>query len=457
MIKFISILAIFSIFGHSLCVPCASSNSLEKEVWYEVSRSFSDSDSHLCSVSAKMQSYLGSGSYDDIIGIEPPTTISEYDTFLEAYFTNLIHNIGNNMKGSCGYVAIAMLLSYYDTYLNDDIIPERYDVPSQALHDENNGKNMNARGNSPGIRYEDNVIFETGDEDDYVFIDEKKQLTAKAYYTIISDLTDKFFHSYLITVGQKLGYYDFNDDNSPCSTTFDWQKILLINYLTNDLNYKNGTDFDIFAYSGISQSSYINYIKKHIDDGLPVMVGVSGPYGNHEVIAYAYDDEYIYSNYGYGAMCVSCNEFGSRHVLLNNIDYNKIINVMAVKFKRFKSLHVHTNNYELVEDGIASYYCYCNCDIITYKEHEHNYGTYSYSNDKYHRKYCSNCFGYIDGRHQAKAGSEYNSGMHTYVVCEICNGTVCIDNEPIIGVMKNNIEIMLEDIADAEQKGEAGL
>ena len=32
------------------------------------------------------------------------------------YFFNLSENFGNNKKGSCGYVAIGMLLSYYDSF-----------------------------------------------------------------------------------------------------------------------------------------------------------------------------------------------------------------------------------------------------------------------------------------------------------------------------------------------------
>ena len=36
-------------------------------------------------------------------------TITSYDTYLEAYFTNLTENFGYNYKGSCGYVAAGML------------------------------------------------------------------------------------------------------------------------------------------------------------------------------------------------------------------------------------------------------------------------------------------------------------------------------------------------------------
>lgn len=39
------------------------------------------------------------------------------------YFSHLNDNIGINVKGSCTYIALGMLLQYYDTYYDDSIIP----------------------------------------------------------------------------------------------------------------------------------------------------------------------------------------------------------------------------------------------------------------------------------------------------------------------------------------------
>ena len=47
--------------------------------------------------------------------------------FSTIYFDNLNYNLGENVKGSCGYVAIGMYLSYLDTYWDDDIISEYND------------------------------------------------------------------------------------------------------------------------------------------------------------------------------------------------------------------------------------------------------------------------------------------------------------------------------------------
>lgn len=60
------------------------------------------------------------------------SNISHYSNFKNHYFDNLTYNFGVNYKGSCGYVAMAMLLSYYDTYISDDIVDEQYDIVSSG-------------------------------------------------------------------------------------------------------------------------------------------------------------------------------------------------------------------------------------------------------------------------------------------------------------------------------------
>ena len=54
-----------------------------------------------------------------------PLYLTNY--FSTYYFDNLEGNYGLNYKGSCGYIAIAMLLSYYDTYWNDYFIDDYSD------------------------------------------------------------------------------------------------------------------------------------------------------------------------------------------------------------------------------------------------------------------------------------------------------------------------------------------
>ena len=53
----------------------------------------------------------------------------EQPKFVVDYFRNLVENLPTNNSGNCGYTALTMLLSYYDTYWNSGIIPDQYNNP----------------------------------------------------------------------------------------------------------------------------------------------------------------------------------------------------------------------------------------------------------------------------------------------------------------------------------------
>ena len=52
----------------------------------------------------------------------------EHTSCADHYFSELDgDNIPLNAMGSCGYIAPAMLLTYYDMYCNDDFAHEKYE------------------------------------------------------------------------------------------------------------------------------------------------------------------------------------------------------------------------------------------------------------------------------------------------------------------------------------------
>lgn len=56
------------------------------------------------------------------------------------YFSNLRDNFGYNDFGTCGHIAIEMVLTYYDTYWDDGVVPDNFeycDSFSCELNEEN--------------------------------------------------------------------------------------------------------------------------------------------------------------------------------------------------------------------------------------------------------------------------------------------------------------------------------
>lgn len=147
-----------------------------------------------------------------------------------------------NYKGSCGYVAIGMLLSYYDTFLSDDIIPEQYDVISAG-----NETDMVQRRNSPGIK-KDLVLDPNETSGRNINGRYGYNLSAADYYNVMLSMANSSLHAKLITIGSDYGYYNFADKYGAVSTNFSKRLTVLSDYLKNVARLDE-SDFNI---------SYIN-------------------------------------------------------------------------------------------------------------------------------------------------------------------------------------------------------
>ena len=97
-------------------------------------------------------SYVGAEPFEDLDLYASEETHSDYNgfgaqsvdyfeqpTFVSDYFANLTEHFPTNNSGNCGYTAAAMLLSYYDTYWNLNIIPDQFNdlTPSRVHRDDN--------------------------------------------------------------------------------------------------------------------------------------------------------------------------------------------------------------------------------------------------------------------------------------------------------------------------------
>ena len=129
---------------------------------------------------------------------------------LKYYFQNLKQNFGNNQMGSCGYVSVASMLTYFDTFYNDDIVPENYDVISEA------NSTDEALENSPGSKFE---ILDNS--------------TTKKYREELNRTKNNNFHSLLVHQNTSFGANAYDDQD------------IIKNFLSDNL--KNS--FIFLAYS----------------------------------------------------------------------------------------------------------------------------------------------------------------------------------------------------------------
>ena len=339
-------------------------------------------------------------------------------TFLSAYFDYLETNFGTNDKYSCVYVSIGMLLSYYDTFLNDDIIPEQYDCPVRLY----NYNNFAAWRFSPGIRSE----FIRRPEDSQFTSDSAyiKDLSDEKYYDIIKTMADEYFHSYLITIGESLGFVDYYAD-LPFGLTYN-EAITLIRYYLSLRGFTVGSDYDVFIEN--DPSLVRDFTIEKVKQGYPVMLSIHSTTPStdkttlstdktdtlrHSAIAYDYDDatDSLYCHFGWDDHTRDTPESQGYDVY-----YAAVVLDWHIP-------HSHSNNYEVTyrEGGEENtyYYCYDDPDIITYNYHEnHSYTAYyRRENPMYHRAYCV-CGEYELQNHYVPP----NPRPPYYRTCIICGG-----------------------------------
>jgi len=74
-------------------------------------------------------------------------SMSYNPTFTKNYFSHLDSHLLENTADNCGYVAMGMLLGFYDSYVSDDFLPEQYDYPATISSLNDNQDNWS----SPGV------------------------------------------------------------------------------------------------------------------------------------------------------------------------------------------------------------------------------------------------------------------------------------------------------------------
>jgi len=240
------------------------------------------------------------------------------DFYATTYFKNLNTNFGYNEKGTCGYVATGMLLSFWDTYWDDNVIEDRYDINGELESD-----SFDYTIDSPGIEMEPKEIYDVSDEE---------------YRSNIFKYSDKYFQFLLISMGDNL----YGTSSHKYSMNYlKYEK--LFNYYIYDYRGYTDKEVEIIKTNENVRERTIELIKQ----GIPVKLSVGG----HAVIAYDYDEktDKIYCHFGWGT--------NSTHVTIESLGYSEYLNLFAFNFK---TQHTHSFNFNYDSD---KHLCICSTVI----------------------------------------------------------------------------------------------
>lgn len=213
------------------------------------------------------------------------------------YFKNAVAHYMTGGTTHCGFIATELLLGYYDSYFNDNFIPEAWDYPSSDTTND-----FSTFEDSPGVG------------NDYV--------------------------EYIIKYANDI----LKTDAINCEDT----KLVLNHYFQEKAS---SIDYELTVYNSIATT--VSNVAYEIRSGNPVIVNFRGysadfeQYINHAALAYIVDKGDIYVNWGWGAS--SYNEV--------NVSPYTMYQALSLKYK---GSHVHSNNYiQINNDLYHTYLCPC--------------------------------------------------------------------------------------------------
>ena len=307
------------------------------------------------------------------------------DKFIVDYFYNL-NNFTNNASNNCGYIAINLLLDYFDSFWDDDIIPEKYDYNSNGDFDKL------GTTESPSSTFQKNMKY------DYPFayhmqLDDTNFMKYLIDIAIENKIIDNIYHTDSLKMNYKqlvdfMHYYLKSYTSSEC--------------VFNEIKYNIDNRFSLKEYDEnmTNDEFFREQTKNLIKKGIPVILLVTeGIYGGHAVVAYDYSEEndIIYCHFGYD---------GKTHVDYRS-RYPYIRSMYAISPQDLHS-HKHCDNYiDLLGEK------YCSCKLLN---HNHDFGYVSFP--KNHKAHCYCGFNHL--------GSHI---LNVYNVCIYCNRYVKDEDE----------------------------
>lgn len=260
------------------------------------------------------------------------------NSFKHYYFYYLLNNFGNNDVGSCGYVAMAMLLTYFDTYWDDNIVPSSYEVPGYM-----SSLDVSTCNSSPGTTRE-STCPEMYRPITYVVGEGENQQTFTDYSPYKTWLYNNYYYS---SLHAKLivDYIGTSSPDGPFVGPSTFYNVFSMYF--NSINYSSYAYIrsPVGATSAEVKAWVINQI---VNYNRPVILGTSG----HVTVAYYYDSDtdtvYVHN----GWLSHSCDPFTTSFDDAHTI--------------RLTGSHNHSNNYVYSNSG------FCECGLSSH-EHFFNY------------------------------------------------------------------------------------
>lgn len=226
--------------------------------------------------------------YNETIDNQEKTFLNNYST---VYFSNLTSNFPTNSHGTCSATAISMLLTFYDSYWDDDFVDSSFEQNVDFIPNVENSNTVAVPSfseTSPGVKSETLYSVEN--------------LSLIQYQDYVVAHQNTYLQSYIIKLAFDLfNNYGFENSTNPYGMDYYEQASLLYYYLVFRRGISTNRAIAYSLYSNDNPDMYDSVVNL-ITDGIPVILNIcSSSIGNHTVVAYDYDatNDEIYVHSGW--------------------------------------------------------------------------------------------------------------------------------------------------------------
>ena len=335
---------------------------------------------------------------------------------------------------TCAYVAMSLLLSFYDSYWNDDFVQPITDANGNVHNLDWNMGSYNSIYNYVEKTFNANSEYTNW----FSWYNDSSNIYSDRFDIYSLANQNSYLESYLISIGRNLQYH-----NNDTTIFFLWPsqiKSVLENYLYVNCGFNsNQVSVHMLSEMDVGDTQLNNVMKQKIADGYPVIycggrfmeeeypVGsiITDSVGAHALIAYDVigegESEDILLHTGWT---------GGEYVSVKTTAYKHFNYIIWIEINEDALTHNHSNKYI---DSEVPTKTYCACEIYsTHPNHNSNHiyvDGNEYYNDSYHWGAChcgvydtpeEHSFSYINlsSNHEAnctECGYSYIEG-HEYTI-----------------------------------------
>ena len=202
------------------------------------------------------------------------------DTYASLYFYNQRQHFPLNSHGTCSYVAISQLLSFWDSYCDDWFVDEKYEEVATFETTSSSNQILDIPSfdvESPGLK---------GESYGQVW-----RMSTSAYLDFANKHDDEYLQCHLINMACSLfGDARFESSNNPYGFSLYEQTSLLNRYLSYERGITN-RDAVLSVMENYNIEDLKEFVVGKVTSGSPVILNLYTKYGYHAVVAYDYDSK----------------------------------------------------------------------------------------------------------------------------------------------------------------------